>query len=398
MLDCGPEPRRCDCPRCPWAGYRLVAPGVRWRGTCMCGGPHPPLSPRAQSARLPGTHGPAPEESTEGSAVGRVPAVPRLCGAGVGGPKPPAPGQVSAGPLASRAFPTETSRAARGWPLLSRLPGSQLPLGAPGACLQVEGPGPHRPDALPTHSLSSRVHPRALVVRGQRLRLRPPWPRARPGGAGVQAAPGVGMRPQLPAASWESGWDEQSAFAAPPPHPNLVGAAGPSPPWLPGPLCPGTGILSAGHRPAACCIRGGGSVKRAASVEAGGPGSAPNPGSPLPTASASLERASRARVGPGRHGPHRSQAVGSSELEPAGSAGKAVGVASESVWLGAGAGLRGAPSAHADLGQAVVWGSHPSMPACARPRGHAGTRRPSPRLSLHGRALGYSLGSVRAEA
>lgn len=237
----------------------------------------------------------------------------------------------------------QTSRAARGWPLLSRLPGSQLPRGAPGACLQMEGPGPHRPDALPTHGLSSRVHPRALVVRGQRLRLRAPWPHAHPGGAGVQAAPGVGMRPQLPAASWESGWDEQSAFAAPPPHPNFVGAAGPSPPWLSGPLCPGAGVPSAGHGPAACCICGGGSVERAASVEAGGPGSAPNPGSPLPTASASLERASRARVGLGEHEPRCSQAVGGSELEPTGSAGKAVGVASDSIWLGAGAGSEGPP-------------------------------------------------------
>lgn len=300
------------------------------------------MFPRAQSSRLLGAHGPAPEESMEGSAVGRVPAVPRLCGAGVGGPEPPAPGQVSAGPLASRAFPTDQQGGQRVAPPVPPA-GSQLPRGAPGACLQMEGPGPHRPDALPTHGLSSRVHPRALVVRGQRLRLRAPWPHAHPGGAGVQAAPGVGMRPQLPAASWESGWDEQSAFAAPPPHPNFVGAAGPSPPWLPGPLCPGAGVPSAGHGPAACCICGGGSVERAASVEAGGPGSAPNPGSPLPTASASLERASRARVGLGEHEPRCSQAVGGSELEPTGSAGKAVGVASDSIWLGAGAGSEGPP-------------------------------------------------------
>lgn len=127
-----------------------MAPCVRWQGRCTCGGPHPPLFPRAQSSRLLGAHGPAPEESMEGSAVGRVPAVPRLCGAGVGGPEPPAPGQVSAGPLASRAFPADQQGGQRVAP---PVPPARLPAAPRGpGCLPADGGAWSPPTGRPAHS------------------------------------------------------------------------------------------------------------------------------------------------------------------------------------------------------------------------------------------------------
>lgn len=213
---------------------------------------------------------------------------------------------------------------------------------------------------------------------------------------------------------WESGWDEQSVFAAPPPHPNLVGGAGPSPPWLTGPPCPGTGILSAGQRPAACCIRGGGSMESSLWRQEG-PGSAPlpNPGRPLPTASASLETAARARAGAGeenglcwsqteaRARPWRSsvrpglRAAGQSQQALLG---RQSGLPVTALGWGAGAGLRAPPPPMLTWARPRSGAPHPSAPACAGPRGHAGMRRLSPCLSLHGRALGYGLWAVRAEA
>ena len=169
VVSCGPEPalgRRLQdggdslgvaVSRGEGAGPRLSPAPVRGappRGSVralaghgdMRGAPLP-LSPRTRSARLPGAHGPAPEKSTVGSAVGRVPAVSRLC-------------------------------------------------------------SPHRPDPLPPHGLSStprllgpedrqsRVHPRAPVIRGQRLRSRLPWPR-RVWCAGVWQRPSS-CRPRCP--------------------------------------------------------------------------------------------------------------------------------------------------------------------------------------------------------
>ena len=100
----------------------------------------------------------------------------------------------------------------------------------------------------------------------------------------------------------------------------------------------------------------------------------PNPRRPPPTASASLERAARARAGAGEEdGLCWSQAVAElraawaqgCRVEPAGSAGKAVGLPVTALGWGAGAGLRGAPSAPADLGQAAIRGSSPER-ACLR--------------------------------
>lgn len=96
VLDCGPEPQRCDCPQCPRAGHLLVAPCVRWQGTWMCGGPRLPypLMPSQRASRE--LTAPPPEKSAVGSAVGWVLAVSRLPGASIGvlsRPELPAPGK-----------------------------------------------------------------------------------------------------------------------------------------------------------------------------------------------------------------------------------------------------------------------------------------------------------------
>ena len=188
-------------------------------------------------------------------------------------------------------------------------------------------------------------------------------------------APGGGRAPQLPAASWESGWDEQSVFAAPPTPPQPRGGSRPLTtlahrPTLPWHRCP------VRWTQASSLLHSWGWEHGELPVEAGRARKPPlpNPGRPLPTASASLERAARARAGAGEE-PDRSSSQAMAELraawaqgcrpEPADSAGKAVGVASDSSRLGGRCGAQRAPSARADLGQAPIRGSSPER-TCLR--------------------------------
>lgn len=221
-------------------------------------------------------------------------------------------------------------------------------------------------------------------------------------------APGGGRAPQLPAASWESGWDEQSVFAAPPTPPQPRGGSRP--------------LTTLAHRPtlpwhrrpvrwtqASSLLHSWGWEHGELPVEAGRARKPPlpNPGRPLPTASASLERAARARAGAGeenglcwsqteaRARPWRSsvrpglRAAGQSQQTLLG---RQSGLPVTALGWGAGVGLRGPPPPVLTWARPRSGAPHPSAPACA------GTQRLSPRLSLHGRALGYGLGAVRAEA
>ena len=202
------------------------------------------------------------------------------------------------------------------------------------------------------------------------------------------------MHPSCPLRPGKAAGMSRACLRPPPPHPNLVGGAGPSPPWLTGPPCPGTGVLSAGHRPAACCIRGGGSMESSLWRQEG-PGSPPSPTPgvlcppPLPPwreppePGLGLEKrmdyaGARPKLEPGHGGAPCGLGSGlqarASRLccwaqgcrpEPADSAGKAVGVASDSSRLGGRCGAQRAPSARADLGQAPIRGSSPER-TCLR--------------------------------
>lgn len=60
VVDREPEPQRCDCPQCPWAGHLLVALCVRWQGTWMCRGAPPAFVPSCPVSAPPGGPWPRP--------------------------------------------------------------------------------------------------------------------------------------------------------------------------------------------------------------------------------------------------------------------------------------------------------------------------------------------------
>ena len=218
-------------------------------------------------------------------------------------------------------------------------------------------------------------------------------------------APGGGRAPQLPAASGKAAGMSRACLRPPHPTPTSWGEQAPHHPGS---------QAHPGQMPAACCIRGGGSMESSLWRQEG-PGSPPlpNPGRPLPTASASLETAARARAGAGeenglcwsqteaRARPWRSsvrpglRAAGQSQQALLG---RQSGLPVTALGWGAGVGLRAPPPPMLTWARPRSGAPHPSAPACAGPRGHAGMRRLSPCLSLHGRALGYGLWAVRAEA
>ena len=145
----------------------------------------------------------------------------------------------------------------------------------------------------------SRVRPRAPVVRVQRLRLRPPWPHVRHRGAGVQAPLGVGVHPSCPLRPGKAAG--MSKVRLWPPHPTPT-SWGEQAPYHPGSQAhPALALVSCPldtvQQPAACV--GVGAWRAPCEGRKGQEAPLPNPRRPPPTASASLERAARARAGAG---------------------------------------------------------------------------------------------------